>query len=146
MERMQRRTGPIRDASVAQLKDFRLVFNNTDTDGVETYANIMPTPGGVVWGVVYRCAPAALAALDEYECVSDGCYSREVVEVQTAAGEQLQAQVYVGGERFMVEGRRPSDWYLQIILSGANEHGLPEEYVREIELLANPAGPPSPPR
>ena len=34
-ERMQRRTGPIAAARVAQLKDFRLAFNNTDTAGAE---------------------------------------------------------------------------------------------------------------
>ena len=77
-----------------------------------------------------------MAALDEYEGVADGCYSRELVDIETADGEQLQAEVYIGGERFTVLEGRPSDWYLQIILAGAKEHGLPEAYIEGIARLA----------
>ena len=139
-ERMQKRTGPIRAAHVAQLKGYRLAFNNTDTDGIETYANVVSTSGGVVWGVAYWCSPEALAALDRYERVGDGCYSREVVEIETADGECLQADVYIGGQPFTIAEGRPNDWYLQIILTGAREHGLPAEYIRAIESLAGRTG------
>jgi gamma-glutamylcyclotransferase len=134
--RMQNRTGPILASRVARLKDYRLAFNNTDTAGVERYANIVPSAGALTWGVAYWCSPQAMAALDQYECVEEECYSREWVEVETLDGERLQAEVYVGGERFSVEEGRPNDWYLDIILLGAKEHGLPEDYIREIESLA----------
>ena len=32
--------------------------------------------------------------------------------------------------------RQPRAEYLQIILSGAREHGLPAEYIRQIEAIA----------
>ncbi len=134
--RMTRRTGPIRKAHVARLNDYRLAFNNTDKAGAELYANIVPSAGDIAWGVAYWCSPQAMAALDEYEGVADGCYRREWVEVETSDGERLQAEVYIGGEKFTVAEGRPSDWYLDIILLGAKEHGLPEEYIRGIEMLA----------
>lgn len=135
-QRMMRRTGPILNARVARLNDYRLAFNNTDKAGNELYANIVPSAGGITWGVAYWCPPQAIAALDEYEGVADGCYRREWIEVVTIDGERLPAEVYIGGEQFTIAEGRPSDWYLDIILLGAREHGLPEEYIRSIELLA----------
>lgn len=123
---------------VAFLKNYRLAFNNTDTAGVERYANIVPSPGSIVWGAAYWCSPEAMQALDRYEGVEEGCYSRQWIEVETIAGESLRAEVYIGGPQFTADAGKPSDWYLQIILLGAKEHGLPEEHIREIERLAKP--------
>ena len=106
-QRMMRRTGPIRKARVARLNDYRLAFNNTDKAGSELYANIVPSAGGITWGVAYWCSPQAMAALDEYEGVADGCYRREWIEVETSDGERLQAEVYIGGEQFTVAEGRP---------------------------------------
>jgi gamma-glutamylcyclotransferase len=134
--RMQNRTGPILASRVARLKDHRLCFNNTDKEGIERYANIVPSAGAVTWGVAYWCSAQAMAALDRYEGVAEDCYLREWVEVETIDGDRLQAEVYIGGQRFTVVEGRPSDWYLDIILLGAKEHGLPEDYIRGIESLA----------
>lgn len=136
---MRKRTGPIGASRVARLNGFRLAFNVTDAIGAERYANIVPTPGATVWGVAYWCSPAAMAALDEYECVAEGCYNRRWINVETIDGERLKVEVYIGGERFAVAEGRPSEWYLKIILEGATQHGLSAEYVRAIEALA--AGP-----
>jgi gamma-glutamylcyclotransferase len=138
-QRMEKRTGPVHAARVARLKDFRLAFNVTDAAGVERYANIVPTARGEVWGVVYRMSAEALVALDRYEEVAEGCYSREIVEVDTLDGEQLQAEVYIGGPKRTIAEGRPSERYLKIVLAGANEHKLPVEYIRHIESLARNA-------
>lgn len=136
-ERMIRRTGPIAAARVAKLNDFRLAFNVTDAAGEERYANIVPAPGELVWGVVYWCSPAAMEELDKYEEVEIGCYTREWIDIEAANGEHLRAEVYIGGKRFIVpDGRPPSQWYLGIVLSGAREHALPVDYICAIEQLA----------
>lgn len=135
-QRMQNRTGPLGASHVMRLDGYRLAFNNTDMDGAELYANIVPSAGAVTWGAAYWCSPQAMAALDQYEGVADGCYRREWIEIETTDGQRLQAEVYVGGERFTVAEGRPSDWYLDIILLGAKEHGLPDVYIRGIEVLA----------
>jgi gamma-glutamylcyclotransferase len=136
MHRMIQRTGPILKSHVARLNGYHLAFNVTDTEGTELYANIVPSAGGITWGVAYWCSPQGMAALDEYEGVADGCYRRKWIEVDAIDGERLHAEVYIGGEQFTVAEGRPNDWYLDIILLGAKEHRLPEDYIRGIELLA----------
>ena len=74
MDRTQQRTGSIRSARKACLKDYRLAFNKGGLGG-EVYANIVPSPGDVVWGVVYLCDQEAMAGLDDFEraiCASSG--------------------------------------------------------------------------
>lgn len=45
--RMQKRTGPFREATVATLSGYRLAFNKEAQDG-GVYANIVPEPGAEV--------------------------------------------------------------------------------------------------
>ena len=62
LDRKQQPTGSIRSARIACLKDYRFAFNKGGAGG-EVYANIVPSPGDVVWGVVYLCEPQAMASL-----------------------------------------------------------------------------------
>lgn len=135
MDRKQQRTGLIRSARTAFLKNYRFAFNKGGAGG-EVYANIVPSPGDVVWGVVYLCNPQAMASLDHYEAVETGDYWRRPVEVETSDAELLKAEVYIAGESFLIADGRPRPWYLDLILSGARKHGLPEEYIKSIEELA----------
>ncbi len=135
MDRKQRRTGLIRSSRPACLKDYRFAFNKGGAGG-EVYANIVPSPGDVVWGVVYLCDPEAMASLDEYEAVETGDYWRHPVEVEATDGELLRAEVYIAGDDFVIADSRPRPWYLDLILSGARKHGLPGEYIKSIEELA----------
>jgi gamma-glutamylcyclotransferase len=135
MDRKQQRTGSIRSARTACLKDYRFAFNKGGTGG-EVYANIVPSPGDVVWGVVYLCDAQAMAILDDYEALETGDYWRQPVEVETTDGELLKAEAYIAGEGFVIADGRPGPWYLSLIISGARIHGLPEEYIRHIEELA----------
>ena len=135
IDRKQQRTGAIRSARLACLKDYRFAFNKGGASG-EVYANIVPALGEVVWGVVYLCNPQAMTWLDEYEGVEGGHYRRITVEVHTNGGQIVRAETYIAGEGFIVKESRPSRSYLERILRGAEEHNLPAEHVRRIEELA----------
>jgi gamma-glutamylcyclotransferase len=135
MDRKRQRTGLIRSARTACLKGYRLAFNKGGAGG-EVYANIVPSPDDVVWGVVYLCDPQAMASLDDDEAVERGDYWRHAVDVETTDGELVKAEVYVAGEDFLIAEGRPRPWYLDLILLGARKHGLPEEYIKSIEELA----------
>lgn len=115
---------------IVRLPNYRLVFNLDGGDG-EVYANIT-TPGNGVLGVIYRCNAAALAALDAYETG----YDRHEVTVVDDGGNSLLAIVYIAQATSVTASRRPHADYLQIIVSGAREHGLPADYIRQIEQLA----------
>jgi len=126
--RIAQRTGSAPPARTAYLNDHRFAFN-LHADGV-IYANIVPCYQSIVWGVVYWCSREMMEALDRCEGVAIGCYRRAWVEIETEKGERLQAETYVGGKSFVAEEGLPSDAYLQLILTGAAEHGLPEQYIR----------------
>jgi cation transport regulator ChaC len=133
-DQMVARTGPIRTGDerprIARLANYRLVFNMLGSDG-QIYANIV-TPGGGVLGVVYRCGREALQKLDGYE----RGYERQELAVIDDHGVELPAVVYIARPGKVTAEGRPSDAYLQKIVSGAREHGLSEEYIRALEARA----------
>jgi gamma-glutamylcyclotransferase len=133
-EQMVARTGPIRTGDeqprIARLPNYRFAFNMRGDDG-QIYANIV-TPGGGVIGVAYRCGPEALEKLDRCE----RGYERQELAVIDDRGVELRAVAYIAWpERVTAEGR-PSAAYLQKIVTGACQHGLPEEYLRTLEATA----------
>lgn len=115
---------------IVRLPNYQLVFNLDGGDG-EVYANIA-TPGAGVLGVIYRCGPAALAKLDVYETG----YDRLDVSVTDEQGNSLSAMAYIAQPANVTTARPPNQRYLQTILTGAREQGLPEDYIRQLEMLA----------
>ena len=90
-------------------------------------------------GVVYELSCSDLARLDECEGVPNR-YRREELSVNplgenSEGGTEQAAWVYIAvpqaGGPF-----KPSPEYLQTIVDGAREHGLPEDYITEIEKAA----------
>jgi len=138
VDQMVRRTGPIRQGAdrprLVQLPGYRLAFNMQGDCG-HVFANIVQ-PGEGVLGVVYRCGPESLDILDEYE----SGYERRRVTVVDDRGEKLEALAYVAIPGNVVGDRTPEAEYLQRVVRGARQHGLPETYIRMIETVANVAG------
>jgi 5'-nucleotidase len=138
-ERKAERTGELRQAVRCRLHGYRLAFNKRPQQGEGACASIVRDPASTVWGVAYLCDEQAIDALDGYEGVEGGHYRRETVEVVGDAGEQLTALTYVAGLDHLCDGELPRPEYLQLILDGAREHGLPEGYVVWLEALGTGA-------
>jgi gamma-glutamylcyclotransferase len=133
---LERWLGRVPPSTIARLVDYRLAFNTEGFEPQEIYANIVPHAGSSVWGVVYECQPTDLNKLDEYEDVEGGSYRRGRVGVVTPAGKHLEADVYFACEERLCGDGQPSKRYSMQIISGAREHGLPPDYIRQIEMLA----------
>ena len=136
-DQMVARTGLPRSSDerprIARLPNYRLVFNMRGDDG-RIYANVMVSePHDLVRGVLYRCAPADMKVLDDYEAG----YERRQVTVADEIGREYAATVYVGLPECTVEPGQPTTRYRDIILTGAREFGLPNEYLERIERLAS---------
>ncbi len=134
-EQMQGRTREVRQPQVCRLAEHRLAFNKQGK-GDQVYANIMPDTGSEVWGVIYRCSPAAMKELDRYEGVAAGHYHRQQIEVIGHDGATVKAVTYVAGDDHVCPDGQPSDEYLGRFLQGANQHCLPSDYIEGIKLLA----------
>jgi len=126
------RTSSIHSAQRACLRGYRLAFNKkADKGGV--YANIVSSAKDEVWGVLYKCSPQTLDALDGPEGVKGGHYRREVVSVQLDSGQTIQAQVYIATQKFIVPESVPNSAYLNHLLRGAKHYKLPTSYITKLE-------------
>lgn len=127
VEQMIERTGAIGHADdpprIARLSGYRLVFQSLEERG-PAFANIHRSDDEV-HGVVYRCSSAHLSILDVYE----SGYERLVISVSDQQGEVLEAVAYIVNPAQPARFGRPSDEYLDRIVTGARQHGLPEPYI-----------------
>jgi len=141
---MRARCPAAREVATATLAGHRLIITS---DG---YASVVPAPGGLVHGLVWRLTPRDVAALNAYESLETGLYRIVTLPVRLAhgaakwapvrrqghapspgaqrapGGRQLAAMVYVGRSR---RPGRPRPGYLAAVLAAARELELPDDYV-----------------
>ena len=118
--------------TVARLPDHRLDFTRYSQRRRGGVADVVPSNGDEVWGVVYDIPSDELPALDRKEGVPNA-YQRQDVSVIVQAGERAKALTYTVVQKVPTE--RPSQAYVDLILKGARERGLPAEYVRKLEQI-----------
>ena len=108
------------------------------------YASVERDPRATVHGLLYDLALADVAALDRYEAVGQGLYSKIIQGVIRASGGPVQALVYIGRG---ASGGRPLPGYMEGVVSAARQAGLPDGYVAELArtggLVAEGAAPKS---
>ncbi len=134
IEQVVERIGPIGEGAkrpmIATLPDHQLVFN-MHADG-QVFANLM-SPGPGVLGVLYSFTAECLLKMDQYETG----YAHRRVRVVLENGDEVEATTYHAEVVPAVALAPPSADYLQKILRGARQHGLPETYIKEIEARAS---------
>lgn len=81
-----------------------------------------------IYGVLYEIDPAELPSLNRAEGLGFG-YDQTIVFLSSQSGDAVTAMTYVATH--IREGLKPYDWYLNHLLVGAKEGGLPEQYVSE---------------
>ena len=89
------------------------------------YASVVPAPGEVVHGVLWRLGPRDLAAVNAYESLDSGLYRRRMLAV-SCGGRRLPALVYVAREH---RAGRPKPGYQDLVVAAARAWGLPGAYV-----------------
>jgi gamma-glutamylcyclotransferase (GGCT)/AIG2-like uncharacterized protein YtfP len=118
--------------AAAVLADYELSFFGNSTMWGGGIANIRERPGKTVEGVVWEISEAEQKALNEYEGYP-ALYLRKEIEVRSRAGKVITAFAYVMPN----PGREmlPSKRYKQLLISGAEEHGLSDEYIDFLESI-----------
>jgi gamma-glutamylcyclotransferase (GGCT)/AIG2-like uncharacterized protein YtfP len=116
---------------IAELRGHQLAFDKVSTDGSgKCHIRKTDKTEDVVHGALYLLEAHDLAALSGHE----GGYSRVDVMVRTADGD-CAAVTYMADTTDAA--LQPFDWYVGYVVAGAEEHGLPAEYVAQIR--ATPA-------
>ncbi len=124
---MRRHCRAGKEVGTAALPGYRFIIT------IDGYASIVPYPGGIVHGVIWRLTPRDLAALNAYESLDSGLYVRMTLPVLFGGG-RIAAMVYVARRR---EAGRPRPGYLDVVVDAAREWGLPEEYVASLARWRN---------
>ncbi|MDP8242885.1 MAG: gamma-glutamylcyclotransferase family protein [Candidatus Hinthialibacter antarcticus] len=115
------------------LPDYCLLFNVLeDHDFIfecRGLANIVPTPGASVEGVLYEISTDAIDALDAYVGVDDLKYYRKPVRVHRQNGCGVSAFTYAAWPDKTAQGLRPHDGYLHQLVQAAKRHGCSQRFL-----------------
>lgn len=133
-ERLRSRAPSATVIGPAKFPDKRMVFNKRSMDG-SGKANLVDSPGDLVWGVLFTLDSTSFDRLDRAE----GGYERKSLTVWTSEGNPVVAEVYTSTQ--LTSKPVPYEWYKNLVLAGAREHELPQEYLDYLEGLPSKADP-----
>ena len=125
----------------ALLPEFELAFTRWSTRRRCGVADVVPSPGGRVWGVVYAMSEDDGRLLDGFEGFVPGrtanWYARveRTVAIDGDPHRPLAVVTYEVVER-APEPFAPSDDYLRHLVRGAAHWGLPDAYQAHLRSIA----------
>ncbi len=132
----------VRRALPARVSGWKLVFDKPPLIDIgESFANIVPDPTAHVLGVVYEVSAEDLEHIELTEGVRLGNYVRTSVPAQPLSPLAAPMTAFTLSSDHRDPTLQPSTRYMELIINGAIEHGLPDKYVHW--LRAVPANPPS---
>jgi len=132
-ERIQINDPDAKPYAAAKMDGYKLDFNYRSTRWQGAVATVVESPESCVWGVVWIKHNSTIASLDEQEGVHLEIYKPIFVEVTTTEGEVLKCRCYQQITE-LEEDRRPSAVYKNVMVRGARENGVPEDYINN-ELI-----------
>lgn len=121
---------PARFVGVARLPDHRLALDRRSLRWGGGAVDIVPAPGEEVWGAMYDLPDGTLDRLDAKEGAG-WAYRRITVRVEAPDGRPLEAEAYQVIDKEPQEVP-PTPEYAAVLVRGARERGLPEEYVARL--------------
>jgi hypothetical protein len=133
----RRGIAPVR-ALAARVRGWRLVLDKQPLIPIgESFANIVPHADAETFGVVYEICEDDLAHVDLTEGVLIDNYRRiEIaVEVLAAGGDDLPERAFTLVSEKHAPDLRPSARYMALLIEGAEEHGLPAEWVAALRAV-----------
>ena len=116
----------------AMIPNWEVQFNYYSKNYQGGVTGIEPALNKIVRGAVYEIPPDEIEYLDTIEGVPNGTYYRHPIMVISEEGKPMLAHVY---RTTNPRGPfKPTKKYLKYILDGARALGLPEEYIKTIEV------------
>lgn len=131
-QRLDVRCPHLRLVDVATLADYRLTFDQYSPADDSGKGGIEAAPGHVVHGVLWLLPRADLPTLDRAEARGRG-YERVRRTVTDDDGRSFDVMTYLPLDRR--SSLKPWDWYLNLVIAGAEQHRLPNEYVARLKQV-----------
>ncbi len=131
--RLKARVPSARKLGRGALHQHRLRFHKRGADG-SAKANAFYTgdTADIVHGVLFEIDENELQDLDRAE----PGYERSSLNIDVVSGAgPSSADVYRAKPESIVETLLPFDWYLQLVITGAHEHGLPDDYCTQLQSI-----------
>lgn len=124
LDQMEFRCPAAKVVGNVRLEDYRLTFCSRNPDsGVAT---ILPQEGSHVDGVLWRITQECERSLDHYEGYPY-LYGKEQIHVKAEDGRTYESMVYVMNAPYKDCPARPSRFYLDGILEGCEQNGIPKK-------------------
>ena len=135
-QRLRARCPSARRLAVARLHGHRLAFDKRSWRDNTGKCRIEETgdAGDLVWGVLYDLDASDLTQLDRAEGAGNG-HEIVTVDAQVDGTQVVPAFTYQAEPGFIDASLVPYDWYVELVVAGAKENGLPPAYVRGILSL-----------
>ncbi|XP_057322478.1 gamma-glutamylcyclotransferase-like [Microplitis mediator] len=127
---------------IARLQDYKIDFLGFSKAWSGCVGTIVKSPNSHVWGVIWEIPNEDLINLDRQEGVDVGYYKPINVNVTNSDGKIYNCRTYqqptdpdpIVELNQLPDDRQPSLAYLKVIIHGAQDHHLPNDYV---EFLKN---------
>lgn len=126
--RMCERTPSAVMVGIARLQHYYVICNKLGKDGTAK-ANILPRQDASTYGVLYEINADEFYLLDAKEAG----YRRVEIILLNHLNQEVHAQTYVAFR--LTHQPVTTGWYKSIIIQGATEHGLPDDYIQTLERL-----------
>ncbi len=131
---------------IARLAGHKIGFYEYSVIWDGAVETVVPDEQSEVWGVLYQLEVYAWDQLDNCEDArldGTGEYFHYPVEVLDEQNNLREASIYKKAR--LGPPKEPSTEYLEIIIQGAKEQGLPQDYIASLENIASkPASYPVP--
>ena len=134
LPRLANRVPGVKALGPASLHGYELRWHKRSVDR-SGKCSIVPSASAaaVVHGALFTIPKAEKHLLDRAEGMGDG-YAEITVCVQSSQGT-VSAQTYVAAPTHIDDSLRPYAWYRDLVVSGAESHDLPAEYVELLRLV-----------
>lgn len=125
-QQMEKRCPSAHFLCCAYLENYKFVYDGKSKDRKGAVANVIDSDGDIVRGGLFEISKDNLAVLDGYEGYPDS-YGRDELDVKDDNNNLYKAIVYFRvGEKL----GKPTREYRQVIIEGAQDCRLPEEYIK----------------
>lgn len=122
--------------TIGRVSGYRLLFNKKSTDN-SGKCNIVKTISAedIVYGVVFEIPLDQLESLDKAEGVNNGYHHEYRLPVRLNDGTIIEMLAYVADSNAIDDSLNPYDWYYKLVISGAEQHQLPKDYISFLKAI-----------